>query len=271
MSAAQFLAGLILAISLACLLVDTALFWKRSAGRPPPPWRVTTYDFVLFVWLILVAAVVGGLVADTIAGNFEWSEDSQHALLLVVTQGSWLVVAVLFFLRFRGQVQATDSWEPPISLTRAVGFGVFFLFAALPIVFLVQMGWAWLLVRVYPEAESTQEVVELLHETDSDIALLFLIFGAIVLAPVAEELIFRHGLFRYFLRFGSPNAAAWISGLLFGLIHWYYVAIVPLAVLGYLFARAYHKTGRLIVPILMHGLFNALTVLWRWLPVEPDS
>ncbi|MGF1448191.1 MAG: lysostaphin resistance A-like protein [Opitutales bacterium] len=270
MSTAQFLAGLILAVSLACLLVDTALFWKRSAGRPPPPWRVTPFDFVLFVWLVLVAAVVGGLIADVIGRQLNWSEDSQHALLLVTTQGSWLVVAMAFFLYFKGQVQATDSWEPPISLVRGVGFGVFFLFAALPLVFVVQMGWAWLLEYIYPQAQSTQEVVELLHETDSAVALGFLIFGAIVLAPVAEELIFRHGLFRYFLRFGSPNAAAWASGLLFGLIHWYFVAIVPLAVLGYLFARAYHKTGRLIVPMVMHGLFNALTVLWRWLPMDAE-
>jgi hypothetical protein len=83
---------------------------------------------------------------------------------------------------------------------------------------------------------------------------------AVVLAPVAEELVFRAGLFRY-LRTRVPRAVALAApALLFAALHANLVAFAPLAVFGVLLALAYEQSGRLIVPVIAHALFNLHTL-----------
>jgi membrane protease YdiL (CAAX protease family) len=86
------------------------------------------------------------------------------------------------------------------------------------------------------------------------------IFGVVVLAPLAEELMFR-GILQSMLR--SYRVAAWpavaISSTLFVLAHASVphdvVPLLPLAVvLGY----SYERCGRLVPSILIHSMFNAV-------------
>jgi membrane protease YdiL (CAAX protease family) len=85
-------------------------------------------------------------------------------------------------------------------------------------------------------------------------------FGVVILAPLAEELMFR-GILQSMLR--SYRVAAWpavaISSALFVLAHWGVphdmVPLLPLAiVLGY----SYERCGRLVPSILIHSMFNAV-------------
>jgi len=93
-----------------------------------------------------------------------------------------------------------------------------------------------------------------------------LIGGAILVAPLAEELFFRglvqSGLGRL-LRGRWPAVVC--TGLLFGAIHTQPEAVVPLAVLGIALGYLYERTGSLIAPILMHALFNAKNIIWTLL------
>ena len=84
--------------------------------------------------------------------------------------------------------------------------------------------------------------------------------GVVILAPLAEELLFR-GMLQSMLR--SYRVAAWpavaISSTLFVLAHWSVphdvVPLLPLAVvLGY----SYERCGRLVPSILIHSMFNAV-------------
>ena len=79
---------------------------------------------------------------------------------------------------------------------------------------------------------------------------------AVVLAPLAEETLFR-GIFFVFVRdLGFPRLALWGTGLFFGLIHVNAAAFLPLAVFGVLQAWAYARTGNLLACITAHALFN---------------
>jgi membrane protease YdiL (CAAX protease family) len=84
---------------------------------------------------------------------------------------------------------------------------------------------------------------------------------AVVFAPVFEEVLFRGFLFR-----GLANSFGWvwgavISAAIFGAAHVQLDVFVPLAVLGFALAWAYHRTGSLWTNITMHALFNAVAVL----------
>lgn len=89
------------------------------------------------------------------------------------------------------------------------------------------------------------------------------VFGAVILAPFAEELMFR-GILQSMLR--SCRVAAWpaiaISSALFVAMHTGVphdvVPLLPLAiVLGY----SYERCGRLVPSILIHAIFNTVSVV----------
>ena len=88
---------------------------------------------------------------------------------------------------------------------------------------------------------------------------------AVVLAPVTEEIVFRGVLFRALdEKFGMWPAAV-LSSAVFAVIHFEVLFSQPLALaglftVGILLAIAYHRTGSLLVPILGHAVFNAVSV-----------
>ena len=82
-------------------------------------------------------------------------------------------------------------------------------------------------------------------------------------APLLEEGIFRRFLFRNMLRSDGSGfwPAALISGILFSAAHFNLLTCIPLAFFGAAMAWAYHRTGRIIVPMLLHFLFNLTNLL----------
>jgi uncharacterized protein len=93
---------------------------------------------------------------------------------------------------------------------------------------------------------------------------LFIFVGGIV-APVAEEIVFRGLIFGYLRRWGVP-AAVLISTALFAALHLPAVPITQI-VGGLVFAAAYHIGGSLMVPIVIHVLGNLaiFTLSLPWL------
>jgi membrane protease YdiL (CAAX protease family) len=83
--------------------------------------------------------------------------------------------------------------------------------------------------------------------------MLFFTVGGIV-APVAEEIVFRGLIFGYLRRWGIP-AAVVISTTLFAALHLPAVPITQV-VGGLVFAVAYHTGGSLMAPIVIHVLGN---------------
>ena len=98
-------------------------------------------------------------------------------------------------------------------------------------------------------------------EADNLTMLLMMIVATVLVAPVTEELLFR-GCFYRFLKAKIPLIFALaLSGLVFSLLHYNVLGVVPLFVLGMALAYTYEKTGNLKVPILLHAIWNANTVI----------
>jgi membrane protease YdiL (CAAX protease family) len=95
---------------------------------------------------------------------------------------------------------------------------------------------------------------------------LFIIFSAVIDAPIVEEILFRKTLFDIFK---NKRLFVIISGLLFGVFHilgvgtslysWLYV--IPYAALGMTFAYSYVKTNNLLTPICLHAFHNLITII----------
>ena len=78
---------------------------------------------------------------------------------------------------------------------------------------------------------------------------------AVVMAPIAEELICRKWIIDRLLPYSEWLAVA-TSGLLFGLIHGNFYQFFYAALMGILFGVVYVKTGKILHTILMHAIIN---------------
>lgn len=82
-----------------------------------------------------------------------------------------------------------------------------------------------------------------------------------IVAPIAEELLFRGLIFHLFNRHLNVKVALIIQGLLFGAFHLNLVQGVYASVLGIVLGMAYLMTGSLWIPILMHIVNNSVALL----------
>jgi membrane protease YdiL (CAAX protease family) len=82
--------------------------------------------------------------------------------------------------------------------------------------------------------------------------------AAVLLAPVAEEAVFRGIIYPAIKQFGYPRLALWGTSLLFAAVHMNLVTFVPLATLAVVLTMLYERTDNLLAPITAHVLFNAL-------------
>src|SRR5450759_3774056 len=84
---------------------------------------------------------------------------------------------------------------------------------------------------------------------------------AVLLAPVAEEFIFRGMLYPFVKQLGSPRYALFGISAIFALIHLDAGTLVPLFVLALALTWLYEKTDNLLAPITAHALFNAANLV----------
>ena len=91
---------------------------------------------------------------------------------------------------------------------------------------------------------------------------LVLLLASLVLAPLAEEVVFRGILLPVLARHGTrPWRALLLSSLLFAALHLHAGSLLPLLAVGGACGLGFLATGHLLTPIVMHALFNAVSLL----------
>lgn len=92
-----------------------------------------------------------------------------------------------------------------------------------------------------------------------------MLFTAGILAPIAEEITFRKGVFKIFK---NKWVFATASGLIFGFLHVVgssnileYLYIIPYGSLGFFFALTYYDTKSIYPSIIMHAVHNSALIL----------
>jgi len=108
--------------------------------------------------------------------------------------------------------------------------------------------------------ETMQDSVRLLQKSDDPQVLGLLVFAALVVAPVCEEVLFRGHLHTVLKRYCGIWPAALASSLVFACAHGNLTAALPLFLFGLVLVMLYEKTGSLWLPVASHFLFNAATV-----------
>ena len=105
-----------------------------------------------------------------------------------------------------------------------------------------------------------QPVMEFLRN-GSPLQKQLLIVSSVILAPVGEEICYRHVIFKNLETTAGTVPAVWISALLFSAAHLNIRVFPALLLLGVWLTVLYRKTGTLLAPMMAHALFNGVTIL----------
>ena len=149
---------------------------------------------------------------------------------------------------------------------RAVGWGCGLMILSL----LLNLAYASLLARFNLQIQPEIELI--FAGTDFPLALLF---GGAIVAPFVEEVFFRGFVFTGLRGKWGWKKAALASAGLFALAHVVPTSILPIFILGLIFAALYQVSGSIWPGILMHMLTNtvALSAAYAssqgWLPPMP--
>ncbi|MEO6052460.1 MAG: type II CAAX endopeptidase family protein [Chthoniobacterales bacterium] len=128
------------------------------------------------------------------------------------------------------------------------------LLALLPLIYFLQIISGYFLKKyVIP-----QGIVTFITHHHEPRTLIIIGISIVIIAPIAEELIFRGFLYGVFSRYLGRWPGLLVSAFIFAAIHAHLPAFLPLFILAVFLTFAYERSGSLWTPILMHSGFNAL-------------
>jgi len=247
-------------------LVVLALWISRGCILAPmasdaPPWGL---------WDVLkVAALFAGggalfmliLRAETIQAFA-----SPRTPAAFVLSGLLLIGAAIVVAREERGARLEDLGIKRAGFVRGVVLGLLAFVLLQPVLYGLgrahaEAAKAW--PRTIPHPFLQQPAHELLA-TPSLLAFLLGVFSVVVIAPVAEELLFRGLLLPALRRWAKPLAAVWLSGAFFGAAHASQAdmfVFLPMFVMGVVLGYLYDRTRTLAAPLAAHATYNALVVL----------
>jgi len=224
---------------------------------------VLVYLALLFLATSLIVPTPGSASAPA-PGSSAWN--GQMLVDEAVKLGVAGMMAMLLAQARQGQRQ-----PPRGRHTARFAMAVVGLLMLLPLTLLQdeagQVVWHWL----YPEAPAPLHVVlqALFQNAWGVWGTVHLVVGAVLVAPLVEELFFRGVLLQALcLQFKLGWVAVAVSAVAFGGVHAQPQDVLPLVTMGVVLGYLRLRTGALWPCMLVHALFNARTMLFVIL--EPD-
>jgi membrane protease YdiL (CAAX protease family) len=226
------------------------------------PWRAeAVIQLVAGVFACLcVGVLLAGMLQKIGVPAFKKEDSLANILLATLSFQGATWVLILVFLKQHGANWRAAFGFRNTNLTKSLLLASGVLVIVLPIILELEQFSALFLQKIgWPLAD--QHAVELILNAKSPWLRGYLAFFAIVLAPVAEEFIFRGVLFPFVKQLGYPKLAWFGVSFLFALIHVNAPTLVPLFVLALVLTWLYQKTDCLLASITAHSLFNTANLI----------
>jgi membrane protease YdiL (CAAX protease family) len=139
---------------------------------------------------------------------------------------------------------------------KAAAKGLLWLVCTYPLILATQ----WFVQGFAPDRDDAQDIVRYFLEHPDPRHRLAVIVMAVIVAPVAEEVLFRGYLYGVMRRLGGRIPAILTSSLLFAAIHANLPSMPGLTILAVILCLLYERTGSLWATMTMHAAFNAITI-----------
>lgn len=248
---------------------------KRGAlleriGEPRVPWDSDSFlrllvlfafsvFFVQFVLSVLVAYLAEGRLS---AASSIVSDIVSKLLLFSLT-------LLLFFKEYSPDREAFG-----FSLKRkALLYPFFLLLLALPLIHTGSLFWNTLIEKMGYRIEGNIAFYMLLAVSDRVLPfyiLPLLVLLAVVVAPLAEEFVFRSILFTSLRKRVGFWGASLLTSIVFALLHQQIASLVPVFLLSLFLCYLYERTSSFFSAAIMHSTYNGfqltvfLFMFYRW-------
>ena len=227
------------------------------------PWSPAAALWVFLLQLAAVTLFSAGLGEAVTGGAL--SESIARVLVLPISS----VAAALMTLLVVARRHPGHTWRlrgPRTPRMHAVWKGIGYGIGAY---LLVNVAFGYLLQAAVTAGGGEMPVVQqVFREFASDrVAAPIFVVGAILFAPIGEELLFRGMLFQSVrARLGTWPGIG-LSAVAFGLVHvgpttstgGNLVVFTTIFALGMVLAWMFHRSGSIVVPIVAHCTFNAIS------------
>lgn len=233
-------------------------------GGRPVEWTLRDIFFggLWFIGLFFLFPIPFALPFLEIYG--ETSDVFFIATLIIGAFSELGIVAVAVWFTFR---KYGGGWER-LGFKRPTWATAGWALAAIAAAIVFNVAYGWLIeifdIGALKTACDDQVPKEL---QDSTVALVVASVVFVTFAPVCEEIFFRSFIFTGFWRYWGVVLGAVASGFLFSSAHIspnMLKTIIPIFVIGTVFAFAYWKSGNILTTIGAHFLQNALAVSLLW-------
>jgi membrane protease YdiL (CAAX protease family) len=212
----------------------------------------------VFGILITIPVFFNNIDSAEVVDGFTIFNHFSDALLTSVTLSALIFIGVIAIYYYRKR----HIVRPPYRFDRLSGYQITIsLIMGVGCVFLSQ-----LIIYIsetigilnFDSLESYEQLISSMIG-QSPTWLILLTIG--IVAPIAEELLFRGLVFHMFNRHMNVKVALIVQGLLFGAFHMNLVQGVYASVLGIVLGIAYLLTGSLWIPIIIHIVNNSVALL----------
>ncbi|MCL5801883.1 MAG: CPBP family intramembrane metalloprotease [Gammaproteobacteria bacterium] len=234
--------------------ITTVLAEVGQSPPPPVPWGVGTALIVVSATYLLVQ-VLGGLTISIISPGAE-----AVGTPIVISVVATIVCALIVLSIFQSaQGRSLTNWNAlgwrPTS--RGIRYALLVLLLSLPLV------WAATLLSnmLFEGQQSPHPLIPYLLMSRNLLLQLVILFAAVVMAPLVEETLFRGILFRALEARMPFWSAAALSGALFAVVHGQLVAVLPITVLGMVFAFLLRRSGSLLAPAVARAVLNGISTI----------
>jgi membrane protease YdiL (CAAX protease family) len=224
---------------------------------------VLVYLTLLFIAGSFVSPASGSASAS-VPGSASWHRE------MLVEQTVGLLVAVMMAVLL-ARARLGQPQQPGVRNTARLAAAATGFLALLPLTLLQdEMGqavWRWL----YPQAPPPMHAVlqALVHSEWGGWGTGQLVIGAVLVAPLIEELFFRGVLLQALcFHFKLGWVAVTVSAIAFGGVHAQPQDVLPLVTMGVVLGYLRLRTSVLWPCILVHALFNARTMIFVILAPE---
>jgi uncharacterized protein len=230
------------------------MLWKKS-------WQPEAV--LMLAGGIVLSFFSGILVVEMLrragVAGFRTADDMGSVLLATLSLYGAVILLGIIFLKFHDV-----SWQDALGLRqpnwkRHLLLAAGMLVVVLPVmlvlkyiseIVLQKMGWT----------VNEQDAVTMFTDANSIWLRVYLGLYAVLLAPMAEEFVFRGLLFSAAKRAGWPKFA-WLGvSFLFAVMHHNAPTFVPLFVFALALTWLYEKTQGLLAPMVAHSLFNSINL-----------
>ena len=137
--------------------------------------------------------------------------------------------------------------------------------------------WGDLMERIRENDANSWDLMKAYLQTENIGGLLINVFMVALIPALGEEFLFR-GIIQRILTewFRNEHLAIWIAALIFSLMHYQFLGLIPRVMLGALYGYLFVWTGSIWLAVLAHFINNAVAVIYYYifyqgtLEVEPD-